>query len=101
VGEDSQIEIENLEITDSNICLAVKDLSELTADNVIIDNCKTVGITAFQKKPEFGPGKATITNLKIKNTSPEFLVEKGSSLKVNGKDIKAEEVNLKDKFYNQ
>ena len=100
-GEDSQIEIENLEITDSNICLAAKDLSELTADDVTIDNCKTVGITVFQKKPEFGPGMVIITNLQIKNTSPEFLVEKGSSLKVDGKDIKAEEINLKDKFYNQ
>lgn len=97
-GENSFIKVENLSITDSNIGIASKDLSAVDAKNVTIKNGK-IGIAVFQKKPEFGPGQATILNLKIENTAQEFLVEKKSFLKVNGQIVEDKETNLKKELY--
>lgn len=98
VGEDSRIEAENLTIIDSNIGLASKDLSELNALSVIVENCK-VGVALFQKKPEFGPAKAVISGLKIKKTKEEFLVEQGSFLEIDGRAVEDKEISLKERLY--
>ncbi|MCF7835514.1 MAG: CotH kinase family protein [Candidatus Marinimicrobia bacterium] len=98
VGEDSYISVDNLTISDSNLGLVSKDLSVLDATNVTIENCE-VGVAVFQKKPEFGPARATISNLQIVTTTQNFLVEEGSFLEVNGDVIKDEEIDLKDRLY--
>ena len=98
-GEQTNVSVIGLTIIDSNIGLASKDLSELTGDNIEINGSKVVGITVFQKKPEFGPGKVIITNLRTKDNAKQFLVEKRSLLQVDGKNIEDNENNLNEKFY--
>ncbi|MDO8555069.1 MAG: CotH kinase family protein [bacterium] len=98
-GEQTNVNVVGLTVVDSNIGLASKDLSELTGDNIEINGSKVVGITVFQKKPEFGPGKMIITNLRTKNNTKQFLVEKGSLLQIDGKNIEDKEANLSEKFY--
>jgi len=68
------------------------------AENLVLENCE-VGIAVFEKKPEFGPGQAIISGLEIKNVVKEFLVEKGSSLGIDGVAIEDSETNLKEKLY--
>lgn len=98
-GEQTNVKVNGLTITDSNIGLASKDLSELVGDNIEINGSKVVGVAVFQKKPEFGPGQAVITNLQAKGNAKQFLVERGSLLQVDGKTIEDKETDLKEKFY--
>ena len=97
-GEASQIEVYGVSIHGVNIALASKDRSLLTAENVQIRNSK-IGLTAFQKKPEFGPAAVQVTRLDMQETQEPYLVELDSSAQVNGKPITAKSKNVADRFY--
>lgn len=62
-----------------------------------ISNTQT-GLTVYQKKPEFGGSKLRVENYQSKNNKTDFLVEKDSSIWVNGNAIEANGTNLKDKL---
>ena len=55
-------------------------------------------ITAFQKKPEFGPSQITVTNVKMENVEMDYLVESTSSLLIDGKKVETSQ-NVKDRMY--
>jgi hypothetical protein len=59
VGEKSTVDMKQVSITDTNIAVASKDLSQVTIENIKIAN-SVIGLAAYQKKPEFGPGKITL-----------------------------------------
>ena len=82
IGEQSIVEIKNSSIKGSNIALAGKDLSEITVNNLLIRSSK-IGISVFQKKPEFGPASVVINGLDIDEVDTKYLVEKSSFLSVN------------------
>ena len=54
---------------------------------------------AFVKKPEYGPARITIDNLRIKNNLIFHQIEQGSLLIINGKTIEGRERNLAIKLY--
>lgn len=80
-GEASTVRAVRTQIDLANIGSASKDLSQLTLHNVQISNCKT-GVTAFQKKPEFGPAKIFMKNTTLENVEKESMIEKLSTLVV-------------------
>ena len=86
IGEQSIVDINNSSITGSNIALAGKDFSEITANNLLIRSSKT-GISVFQKKPEFGPASVVINGLDIGEVVTPYLVEDSSFLSVNSNII--------------
>ena len=93
LGESSILNGKNIFISGAEIGIASKDLSSLIANNVEIQSSK-VAYVAFQKKPEFGPGKIIIDKAKTKNIKTNYLLEKDSSIKINGSifDINSENV---------
>lgn len=96
-GEDSQMRIINVEVHNSEIAVAGKDLSIVDVENFKVYNTK-LGFTAFQKKPEFGPSDIKVKNLKLEGVEMDYLIESSSSLYVDGKKIETSE-NVKDRMY--
>jgi len=76
-GENSQVKVYDSKILNANIGAASKDLSTLELNNVDISFCKT-GVTAFQKKPEFGPATIINNNLVISETERQKMIEESS-----------------------
>lgn len=96
-GEDSIMKISDVEISNSEIAVAGKDLSTVEVNGMKINDTK-LGFTAFQKKPEFGPSNITVVNLELNNIETNFLIESSSSLIVDGKKIETSQ-NVKERMY--
>ena len=77
-GENSQLKISEFKISNSAIGMCSKDLSSITGDNIFIDNVQ-IGLTTFQKKPEYGPGRITCNSIVIQDAELPYLIEKESS----------------------
>ena len=82
-GENSQLTLSNMRISNSNIGVASKDLSELTISNSSVTNCR-YGFTVFQKKSEFGPAKIIANSVEISQVDTLQLIEIGSSIEIDG-----------------
>ena len=79
----------------SKIGLASKDNSNVEANNVKISNTK-YGVVSYMKKNEYGPSKININEIFVSNSENKYLVEKGSSIKVNNRDIPTVDFNFKN-----
>ena len=86
VGEKSKVEIKNLNLNNSEIAIAVKDSSKAKLSNIKINN-STVPFAVFVKKSEYGPAYLKVDNLILNNSNDVFLVDKISTLEINGKRI--------------
>jgi hypothetical protein len=87
VGESSRVKANSIEIKDSKLGIASKDMSELLLEKTRISGSE-IGIAVYQKKPEFGPASIKATQLSIERTNLPYLVEEQSQLYVNGQSIK-------------
>ena len=85
-GEMSKISGENIYIINAEIGITSKDLSNVYLSDVQIKDTR-LGFAVFQKKEEYGPGKAKITNLETKNIDLLHLVSLNSALSLNGKNV--------------
>ena len=94
-GEGSVLKVSKSEISDTEICFAAKDNSKIECSDIKIERCK-LGFAAYQKKSEYGPGSIVADNIKINVIKKEMLIEINSFLKLNGKEIKGEEEDVKD-----
>jgi hypothetical protein len=94
VGEKSKIDIENVTIFNSVTGIASKDNSEVEANKININNTQ-YGIVSYMKKNEYGPSKINLNDILITNSEEKYLVEKGSSIKVNNNDIPFKDFDFK------
>ncbi|MFH1395237.1 MAG: CotH kinase family protein [Candidatus Omnitrophota bacterium] len=97
-GEDSEVNAEEVEIKNSKLAFASKDLSNLEITGAEISDCE-IGFAVYQKKPEFGPAKITASAVKLKKIAVPHLVEKKSELQLNGKTIEPTIKNVVKKLY--
>lgn len=96
-GEDSRITAHQLVVSGSEIGIASKDKSEVIVTKCLLKDNK-LGFTAYQKKYEFGPGSILADSIELKNVSTDYLIEKNSSLRLNG--VAAEVVDrVLDRMY--
>ena len=96
-GENSKMKINGVEISDSAIAVAGKDLSIVNAKNLKISNTQ-LGFTAFQKKPEFGPSEINVNGISMSDIETNYLIESSSSLFIDNKKIETTQ-NVKDRMY--
>jgi hypothetical protein len=97
-GENSQIIANNLKISDSEIAICSKDMSEIIVSDVNLKN-NNIGFTAFQKKSEFGPGSIKGSKVEMINTSIPYLIETQSNCTINGEIKKPASYKVKDVLY--
>jgi CotH kinase protein len=97
-GENSEMTVKDVQITDAEIAITSKDKSLLTIENAEVIN-STIGIAAFQKKSEFGPGTIVIKGLKIEGSKIPYLIEQNSSLTIDNELIPPSRKNVKEILY--
>ncbi len=95
VGEKSKISIEDISVFNSKIGLASKDNSNVEAKKVKITNTR-YGVVSYMKKNEYGPSRININNILVSNSEENYLAEKGSSIKVDNRDIPSVEFDFKN-----
>lgn len=99
-GEGSLITANQITISDVEIALASKDSSKITGKNFFITNSK-IGITAYNKKPEFSGGVVDVKEIDIKGSHIDFLPEKRSKIVVDSQVIPASPVRVKTILYGE
>ncbi|WP_269622918.1 right-handed parallel beta-helix repeat-containing protein [Prochlorococcus marinus] len=78
VGEEGNVIANNIKVSDSFIGIASKDLSNVKISNISINNVEFC-LTAYKKKPEYGP--ASIKLLSNSSTChSKYLLEPGSTI---------------------
>jgi hypothetical protein len=82
-GERSTLEIKKLEIRGGTSGIVAKDLSIVNAVHVSMKGPK-IAWAAYQKKPEFGPGRIKAVNVTVKDATYPHKIERGSNLRENG-----------------
>ena len=98
IGEHSDVVFEDIVIRRADKAIASKDNSTPTMKNVLIEQ-SNIGLTVFQKKPEFGPSSLVVDGLELRDVTEPYLLEKGSTLVMNGKRLKQNSKNLRKRFY--
>jgi len=88
VGEHSQINATEFLIKKAHVAVASKDESRLKINNIQIHDSE-IGLAVFQKKSEFGPASITVTALKSDNVKRPYIVATQSRLRVDQKAIAA------------
>jgi hypothetical protein len=97
-GENSQLTLEDVTITNCNIGIASKDLSMVEVFNSSVSHCK-YGLVLLQKKPEYGPASMMLKNTKISDSEQKMLIELGSSVIIDGKLIPGDASEVAKLFY--
>lgn len=97
-GEESTLTVLHCNIDKANIGVASKDLSLVQLRDIDMKNV-VYGFAAFIKKPEYGPAKIEVENLKLRNKIVFHKIEEGSTLRLNGKLIPGREKKLALKLY--
>ncbi len=74
--------------------MASKDLSDVALADTLVSACE-IGLSAYRKKSEFGPGTLRVLDTRIEETSQPYLLEPHSSISIDGRPLA---VNAKDIF---
>ena len=98
IGEGSVLTATDIKVKNAAIGVASKDLSKAKINNIEITNCN-VGLTAFQKKPEFGPGSLYVDDLVIDETITPYLIEKESLLMIDGSKVVSDREKVSQILY--
>jgi hypothetical protein len=97
-GEMSKISGKHIDIINAEIGITSKDLSEVNLSDVKIKDTR-LGFAVFQKKEEYGAGKAKITGLEMINVDSIHLVDLNSTLTLNGEDVISKRSKVADLLY--
>ncbi|MFC2001745.1 right-handed parallel beta-helix repeat-containing protein [Chloroflexota bacterium] len=100
VGENSQVSINQIELKNCYIAVASKDTSQVTIENIEISTSE-VGLAVYQKKSEFGPSVMITPLVDMINVATPYLVEEGSTLLVNNQKIDATQKNVYQTLYGE
>ena len=97
-GEKSTVLAENLTIKFCSQVFTAKDLSTIEVKNTTVEEAEVVYL-AFQKKAIYGPGKIISQGVATKNFKEFALIEKESSLIIEGKKQHNYTDNVKKYLY--
>jgi hypothetical protein len=86
VGEESTVEMWDYEVVNSVTAAVAKDLSDLLIHNIVLRDCQT-GFSAYQKKPEFGPGTLEVKSYEASGIRHLHLVENRSTVILQGRRV--------------
>jgi len=97
-GENSEITINGCFIENTNIAVAAKDKTIIDLDSTVINNSNCC-YAVYQKKAEYGTAKINVQNGTEKNVSELFLIDAGSTIKINNDDHYSEKMVNVDSLY--
>ncbi|MEA1882948.1 MAG: CotH kinase family protein [Thermotogota bacterium] len=88
VGENSRVNVNQIEFNDCYVATASKDRSQVNIENVKI-SASEVGFVIYQKKSEFGQSAMAVSSVDMINVTTSYLIEEGSTLLVDNQKIDA------------
>jgi hypothetical protein len=94
VGERSEMTASNVSIQDVGTGAASKDGSKLSLTDSTISGASFAGLTAYIKKPEYGPASIDAQNVVISDTENAVLAQTNSVISVDGQEIETRDVNV-------
>ncbi|MDX1351076.1 MAG: hypothetical protein R3279_12540 [Putridiphycobacter sp.] len=97
-GERSTLTIENIDIEGTITGVASKDQSIITGASVIVNDAE-YGFAAFQKKGEYAPASIDLKESQWNRVHTLQLIDKGSTISLNGSATKGTEKIDVDKLY--
>jgi hypothetical protein len=97
-GENSTITGENIKVSGGEIGVVSKDLSKISLPNLSIIDTR-LGISAFQKKSEYGVASIQISKLTLQNNEVDYLIENKSSLMIDNVAVETVSNNVIDQMY--
>jgi hypothetical protein len=86
-GEASQIKIKNIRISNASMGIVSKDKSVVTANEVYILKTE-IGLLAYQKKSEYGPGVLIAKNVIFKDTHQKYERDDNSIIQIENQLIR-------------
>ena len=84
IGEGSRVRVHSVTIKGADIGMASKDSSIIEATNIVVRDSH-IGLAAYTKKPEYGPAKLSVTNIKMENVLTPFYIQEHSDFLLDGK----------------
>ncbi|MEP0263145.1 hypothetical protein [Dokdonia sp.] len=97
-GENSTITGEGIKVSGGEIGVVSKDLSKINLTNLSIIDTR-LGISAFQKKSEYGVASIQISKLTLQNNELDYLIENKSSLIIDNVAVETVSNNVIDQMY--
>ncbi|MBF0447917.1 MAG: CotH kinase family protein [Magnetococcales bacterium] len=97
VGERSQVRIEGLTVSKANIGIASKDGSQVKAQGVRLATV-AIGLSAYQKKSEFGPATIVVDRLSQTEVGQRDLIEVGSTLIIDGQRFSGQKNSVRQQI---
>ena len=97
-GEGSNMTAQYVEIINSEIALTSKDRSRLVVSDSKVTNCR-IGVTTFEKKPEFGPAFAKVNRVTIEGAELPYLIEANSGFVLDDVDFPPNYEDVKKILY--
>jgi len=97
-GENSTISGANIKVSGGEIGVVSKDLSKVNLTDLSIIDTR-LGLSAFQKKSEYGVASITISNLELVNAEEDYLIEHNSQLRIDGQLKNTVTNNVIDQMY--
>jgi len=97
-GENSTIKGEDITIANGEIGVVSKDLSTINLNDVSISRTR-LGLSAFQKKSEYGVATISVNNLALTNIEVNHLIEVNSNLTIDNVAVETVSNNVIDQMY--
>lgn len=97
-GENSSITGKNIRVIGGEIGIVSKDLSRISLDNLSITDTR-LGLSAFQKKSEYGTASITIQDLSLIQVEQHHLIEIDSQLLIDGQAVTTVSNSVIDQMY--
>lgn len=94
VGEGSQMIAHALVIENVGSGAAVKDGSSLELNRSSVNRAQFAALTAYIKKPEYGPARIQATEITITNSGRNAIVQNSSVVELNGERMPTEDVDV-------
>ncbi len=98
LGEKSDVTMEYIQIDNTYIGVASKDLSKGNINEIEITNCE-YGFAVYQKKSEFGPAEIKVIQTTFLSNKNDYFIEKESDFSLNDKIILGTEEKVYEKLY--
>jgi hypothetical protein len=98
VGESSVVKIEDVIIDNTTNAIVSKDGSVVEVKNAVLTNLER-GLIAIKKKSGYGPAKLSATGTTLSSVAIPYLLEEGSTMRINGVDITSNTKNGKAIIY--
>ena len=94
VGERSSLDATTVIVESAGTGAAAKDGSQLVLSDSVINSASFAGLTAYMKKPEYGPARIVATDVRIVSADKPTLVQNGSVVEVDGVAAATEDVDV-------